>query len=109
METYGEAVRHRSVAQPCDVPGMQFGKAIIVSTLLASTGEHSRDKRPARRAERALARRMLPGFGPRSETANGHDPLGGTALTMLLVLYPAFASAMVAVAAFLLHGHGGVA
>jgi hypothetical protein len=52
---------------------------------------------------------LLPGFGPRGEAANGRDPFGGTVLTMLLVVYPAFASAMVAVAAFLLRGHGGMA
>ncbi|MBS3648413.1 hypothetical protein KEU06_07195 [Pseudaminobacter sp. 19-2017] len=72
-----------------------------MSTLTTSAGEKLRDNRLARRPERATAGGILPGFGSRGQTANAHDPLGGTALTMLLVLYPALACAIVTVAAFL--------
>jgi hypothetical protein len=88
---------------------MQIGKAIIVSTLMTNSGEKLRDDRLAHRPERASARGVLPGFGPRGSAAEARDPLGGTTLTMLLALYPALASAIIAAAAFLLCGKCGAA
>ena len=72
-----------------------------MTTLTASTREKLGNERAARGPERTSAGRMLAGFGPRGATVTARDPLGGAALTMLLVLYPALASAIVAVAAFL--------
>ncbi|PSJ57501.1 hypothetical protein [Kumtagia ephedrae] len=46
------------------------------------------------------------GFGPDADEAVAGGQLGGAALTMLLVLYPAVASVAVVLAAFMLSGSG---
>lgn len=48
------------------------------------------------------------GFGPGADDASSSSQLGGTALTVLLVLYPALASVAVVLAAFMLSGTGSV-
>ena len=90
--------------------GMNSGKAKIMSALVRKTGVKLNADAPAPESRgEARARRMLAGFGPGTDDRSSRDRLSGAALTMLLVLYPALASVVVAIAAFLLCGSSGTA
>ncbi|WP_442578973.1 hypothetical protein ACSBOB_26150 [Mesorhizobium sp. ASY16-5R] len=57
----------------------------------------------------AVADKRNFGFGIEAERAHASGELGGAALTILLVLYPAVASVAVVLASFMLSGAAGAA
>ncbi|MFI0845057.1 hypothetical protein [Mesorhizobium sp. IMUNJ 23232] len=72
-----------------------------MTALVRNTPAQSSPVASAGRARRVAEKRSFGGFGIGGE---GDGNLGGTALTVLLVLYPAVASVAVVLAAFMLSG-----
>lgn len=95
-------MRHEPDTGACQKPAQSNSlKAKTMTALVRNTPAPPSPAPSAGRARGVAEKRGFGGFGIGGE---GDGNLGGTALTVLLVLYPAVASVAVVLAAFMLSG-----
>jgi hypothetical protein len=84
-------------------------KVRTMTALVRNIPEAPKNRKVSSGCAGAVANTRNFGFGIEADGADASGELGGAALTILLVLYPAVASVAVVLASFMLSGAAGAA